>query len=167
MIVRPARPDDAAGVLAVQAEAAAERRTIATQPEEIRPVAEEAAMIAGRDPRSGVLLVAEDGARIVGICGIMRGRLLANAHTADLGVTVAASHRGGGIGRALMLAAEEWARGVGVRRITLGVFADNERARKLYLSLGYVEEGVRRGQYHMAGRDVDEVLMAKRVGGSP
>lgn len=46
--VRPAVPEDAAGVVAVQAEAAAERRGIATQPEEARGPEAEAARCATR-----------------------------------------------------------------------------------------------------------------------
>ena len=163
MRIRPALPEDASAILAVQAEAAAERRTIATQPEEIRSAEEESARLAAASPREGALLVAEEAGRVVGICGLARGRRVANAHTADVGLTVATAHRGRGIGRALMLAAEAWARDAGVRKLTLGVFADNERARRLYRSLGYVEEGLRRGQYVLAGRVVDEVLMAKAL----
>lgn len=161
--IRPARPGDGAGVLAVQGEAAAERRFIATQPEEMRSVEAEEEMIRNADPKRGVLLVAEDEGRIVGICGIFRLARLAASHVADLGVTVAASHRGRGLGRALMLAAEDWARAQGIERITLSVFADNHNARGLYESLGYAVEGTRRDQYRLAGRRIDEVLMAKTL----
>lgn len=52
-------------------------------------------------------------------------------------VEVDESHRGEGLGRATMLAAEEWARANGGSRIGLSVFGQNTVARSLYVSLGY------------------------------
>jgi RimJ/RimL family protein N-acetyltransferase len=52
------------------------------------------------------------------------------------------AHRGKGYGRAAMQLAEEQARALGIGRIELNVFGGNEVARKLYLSLGYVETSV-------------------------
>jgi len=50
--------------------------------------------------------------------------------------------RGRGLGRAAMLLAEEEARARGIGRIELNVFGGNTVARRLYLSLGYVERAV-------------------------
>lgn len=163
MRVRPARVEDAAAILDVVREAAAERRWIATQPEEIRGPEDEAARIRDRDPRRECAFVAEDEGRIVGIAGAGRGARLANAHTADLGITVAASHRGRGVGRALMEAVEGWARAQGVTRMTLGVFAHNARGLRLYERMGYRQEGVRRGHWILRGEAIDEILMAKEL----
>ncbi len=55
-----------------------------------------------------------------------------------LAVVAEASRRG--VGRALMEAAEEWARGRGYRLLTLETFGDNHRARTFYARLGYREE---------------------------
>jgi ribosomal protein S18 acetylase RimI-like enzyme len=75
---------------------------------------------------------------------------------------VAASHRRRGIGRALLEAAEEWARAVGVKKIELHVFPYNEGAIALYEQLGYEREGYRRAHYRRPdGSLVDAILMAK------
>ncbi|MDQ3516834.1 MAG: GNAT family N-acetyltransferase [Gemmatimonadota bacterium] len=58
-----------------------------------------------------------------------------HGHVSDLVVASSAEHRG--VGRALMAAAEEWARGLGFRLLTLNVFDTNHGARKLYDRLGY------------------------------
>jgi ribosomal protein S18 acetylase RimI-like enzyme len=47
------------------------------------------------------------------------------------------AHRGLGLGRATMLAAEDLARAAGLRHIALNVFGWNSRAESLYRSLGY------------------------------
>jgi ribosomal protein S18 acetylase RimI-like enzyme len=66
-----------------------------------------------------------------------------HAHVEVLAVDAAAEGRG--IGRALMDAAEGWAISRGYRRITLNVFATNDRARAVYEHLGYEPETLR---YH-------------------
>jgi ribosomal protein S18 acetylase RimI-like enzyme len=50
---------------------------------------------------------------------------------------------GRGVGRALMAAAENWARQRGLSNLTLETGAANIRARKFYEHLGYLEEEVR------------------------
>lgn len=60
------------------------------------------------------------------------------AHIEVLAVDPAAQGRG--VARALMDAAETWAREQGSRRISLNVWAQNERARGLYEHLGYAAE---------------------------
>ena len=65
-----------------------------------------------------------------------------------------------GVGRALMAAAAAEARARGARRLRLRVLAPNTAARRLYEQSGYVVEGVLRGEFHLDGEDVDDMLMA-------
>jgi ribosomal protein S18 acetylase RimI-like enzyme len=64
-----------------------------------------------------------------------------HAHVSIL--TVGAEVEGQGAGRALLEAAEGWARMQGMDTITLHVFAGNQRARALYERLGYAPETLR------------------------
>ncbi len=57
-------------------------------------------------------------------------------------VRVAEAHRGKGLGRELMLFAEDEARRRGLARIALNVFGGNEPARNLYRSLDYAESAI-------------------------
>jgi ribosomal protein S18 acetylase RimI-like enzyme len=50
---------------------------------------------------------------------------------------------GRGVGRTLMEAAAEWARGRGYRLLTLETFGDNHGARAFYARLGYREESLK------------------------
>jgi GNAT superfamily N-acetyltransferase len=64
-----------------------------------------------------------------------------HAHVSVL--TVDAEVEGQGAGRALLEAAEGWARTRGMDMITLHVFAGNQRARAVYERLGYAPETLR------------------------
>jgi len=159
--VRVARPGDAAAWREIVLEAAREARQIVTAPEEVWSADELRRRWSEARPDAQAFLVAERAGRVVGVLGIARGERVANQHTAEFGVTVAADARGSGVGTALIRAAEARAREWGVRKVCLGVFADNTRARALYMRLGFVEEGNRRGHYQVGGVLRDEVVMAK------
>ena len=55
-------------------------------------------------------------------------------------LAAAPAQQRGGLGRALMQAAEDWARARGVPKLMLMVRPENERVRAFYEALGYVEE---------------------------
>ncbi|MGH3004393.1 MAG: GNAT family N-acetyltransferase [Gaiellaceae bacterium] len=118
-----------------------------------------------RHPHAAVF-VAEAAEGVVGRLSITRDPHPASEHVADLGLMVAKEYRRLGIGRALIEAAETWARGVGVRKVELHVFPHNEAAIALYEGLGYVREGLRRGQYRRGGMFQDAILMAKDLSSS-
>jgi ribosomal protein S18 acetylase RimI-like enzyme len=77
------------------------------------------------------------------------------------GLAVDPQFEGRGAGRALMEALIELARERGGRRMTLRVFATNERAQRLYERLGFEVEGVLRGEFMVGGGEyVDDIFMA-------
>ncbi len=152
-MIRPARADDAVAIAALDA---------ATWSFDVTP-----------SPRSSVpssidgMLVAEDGGEIVGYVAVGRAtRLESNRHVADIrGLAVAPDHQGRGLGRALVEAALDAARERGARKVTLRVLGPNTAARALYESCGFVVEGVRRDEFLLDGRYVDDVLMARHLSG--
>lgn len=58
-------------------------------------------------------------------------------------IAVTAQAEGGGAGKALMNAAEDWARAKGFRTLTLNVFEGNHRARAFYERHGFRVETLR------------------------
>lgn len=128
----------------------------ASAPEDLRAVFQRFA-----DSPNSCLIHAWAGNRIVAEAGIQGGPFERIAHVAGLGVAVLRAYWGKGIGGALMLALEAYARQAGVTRLELTVVAANERARRLYRAHGYVEEGLKRAAMRVEGAYVDEVLMAK------
>jgi RimJ/RimL family protein N-acetyltransferase len=112
------------------------------------------------------VLVAEDGARIVGRLSLSRDPHPASRHVADLGLMVAESHRRRGVGRAMLDEAVLWARAAGVRKLELHVFPWNEPALGLYEAFGFEREGYRKRHYERGGELVDAILMAYFLDGT-
>ena len=116
-----------------------------------------------RYPHAAVFVAERDDGALVGRLSVSRDAHPASSHVADLGLMVASDARRQGVGRALLAAAVEWARGAGVRKLELHVFPWNDAAISLYEAFGFEREGYRTGHYHRAGEDVDAILMAYHV----
>ena len=163
--IRAAEPADAAALVALATAVGSEPQGWLLADSHWRSVADERRYVrALRRHPDGALMVADDAGTVVGRLSLVRDPHPSSAHVADLGLMVAASHRRRGIGRALLAAAEKWARGSGVSKLELHVFPHNEAAIALYEGFGYEREGYRRRHYRRPdGSYVDAVLMAKRL----
>ncbi len=102
----------------------------------------------------------EDGT-LLGIGGVHRESKRKARHRAGIfGMYVVPEARGRGLGRALLGALVEHARGMeGVDRLELGVEATNAAARGLYHAFGFVTYGVQPDAYRADGRSWDAELM--------
>lgn len=113
--------------------------------------------------KNGVSVCATIGGRMVGHAGLeIHGR--SRAHGAHLGVAVHDAYHGQGVGSALLRALTDCAdASLGLRRIELTVFIDNEPAIALYRKFGFVEEGRSRGFAMRDGVLADVLHMARLV----
>jgi RimJ/RimL family protein N-acetyltransferase len=163
--VRRAEPGDAARLVELARAVGSETEGWLITIGEWRSAADERRYLRSlrRYPHAAVF-VAETDEGIVGRLSIARDPHPASAHVADVGVMIARGHRRRGFGKALMGAAEAWAREAGVRKLELHVFPHNQPAIALYESLGYRREGLRRDHYERNGELLDAILMAKDVG---
>jgi RimJ/RimL family protein N-acetyltransferase len=157
--IRRARPGDAEAVIAHVNAVGAERIYIMTEKLRKTP-AQERAVFRQADGRTELYLVAVVHGEIVGTADIACGRHAKNRHTASLGIALRRDAREIGLGTAMMNLMIAWAGSVGVRKLTLGVFATNRRAVALYRKLGFVQEGRLKGQVVLRRRPVDELLLA-------
>lgn len=102
-------------------------------------------------------LVAEENGEILGYCGFTY--VLDEAEIPN--VCVSAQVRGRGIGKALMTALEEMAKELGVGVLYLEVRQSNLPAQRLYHSVGFVENGLRKDFYEQPKEDA--ILMSKTL----
>lgn len=94
-------------------------------------------------------LVAEKDGAVIGYAGAWI--VLDEAHVTN--VAVAESWRGRGVGRQLTAALMQYAANLGVVYATLEVRKSNEKAKRLYQSLGFEYVGVRKRYYEDNGED--------------
>ena len=92
-----------------------------------------------------LMLVAERGGFVVGNAGLHGVPALRRRHVAGMGIAVAVSAQGQGVGSALMAELLDWAdRWAQILRIELTVFTDNAAAIALYRKFGFDHEGTHR-----------------------
>ncbi|MEM1109869.1 MAG: GNAT family N-acetyltransferase [Planctomycetota bacterium] len=166
--IRLALPDDAEAVLAYMHDNLPEVTPyICTTPEEFTlTLEEERAFLAGQDPTKGSLYtIAEIDGRVIGSLNIScfsRSRL---GHVSLLGMTLRKDFRGVGLGSAMLKAVVEWTeRHPVTEMLQLEVYADNERAQRLYRRFGFVEAGrIPRRMKFGPGQYKDAVIMYREV----
>jgi RimJ/RimL family protein N-acetyltransferase len=166
-VVRPADPADAEQLTRLAEAVSGEPEAwLISADGEWRSVGDERRYLKAvrRYPHAAVFVAerVRDGA-VVGRLSLARDTHPASAHVADLGLMVAIDARRQGVGRALLEAAVDWARGAGVRKLELHVFPWNEPAIALYERFGFEREGFRKGHYRRADEYVDAILMAYAV----
>ncbi len=152
-LVRPVVTGDAEGLLEVERAIVRDGRGVVQDLEDLASSVEEMAgglqeWVSGKHSGwQGMLLVALISDRVVGSGLIHRFRPGRLRHVAQVEVGIHPDSQALGLGRALMDALLGWPEtdnGSGVLRIELSVRADNDRAIRLYESLGFHTEGTRR-----------------------
>ena len=157
LVVRPAVPGDADGLVELGRDVAAEPELWLTYD---RTRGDERRNVRGVQRDANVLvLVAENEDGIVGRLSIARDRSPLSRHVAEFGLMVSAGARRRGVGSALIKEAIAWARGLGISKLELTVFPHNAPAIGLYRKLGFQEEGLLRRHYLIDGRYLDAMLM--------
>ena len=150
-VVRPASAADARAMAEAFAAVAKERDGIATEP----PVdVDERAALFARTAAGSIIAVAGD--QVIGMIHVEASR----HGFGEFGMFVDRGWRGRGVGSALVHAAIGWARGQGLHKLCLEVFAHNAAAIGLYRQSGFVEEGRRVKQYRRASGELwDAIVM--------
>ena len=85
-------------------------------------------------------------------------------HRASLGICLQKEHWGKGIAGKLMVEIIEIAKKLGYEQIELGVAEENENAKKLYRSFGFVEQGIKKNALKYSdGTYSNEIMMIKFI----
>ena len=163
LVIREARPDDAADYLAfdwdVRAESPFLLRTAAESLPDV-PAARRFLAEQRAGDRTATLLALVDGG-IAGTLSLWTGVYSRSAHEAGLGVAVRREYWQSGIGFRLMAAAEDWVQARRLHRLALWVYGHNARALRFYDRFGFRREAVARRHTLIDGRLADHILMAK------
>jgi putative acetyltransferase len=166
-VVRPARSSDAASFLAMWREVVAERRYVRTESVR-RSVRHYRRRYFRRTwDQDQASFVALAGDRVIGHLGVSREEGPVTRHVASIGMAVASDWRGKGVGSALMTEAIAWARQMGVEKLALSVYPDNEAALALYRKFGFQEEGRLTGHSKKSIGYRDEIVMGLWLSGGP
>ena len=168
--VRSPAPDDAEALLGYLGRVRRESHFLQFGPDDVLPTVEqerEWIASATSGPTSCQVLVEADGAAVAlaGLAG--RTACVKTAHRAVLGLSVCEDWQGRGLGRLLMEQLVAWARAnPALDLLELLVQGSNNRARRLYASLGFVVDGEKPGSIRRAGGAlVAEISMSLWVGG--
>lgn len=161
--VREAHPRDALELLDLRRQVVAEGSWfIGTSDEAAHTVEDVESRIAdARGSTTQTVRIARLDGVLVGYIELRPGPWRRTRHAVKLEIAVRDGHRGLGIGRALLQDALDWATASpDVHKVGLAVFADNERAIRLYRALGFEDEGRRIREYRMEdGSWRDDLLL--------
>jgi RimJ/RimL family protein N-acetyltransferase len=162
--IRPAVPRDARSFLELYRTVAEEGRYIRTERVTLSPRrCRHRFRRSWTEAEANLLAIADD--RVVGSIGLRRDDHPVTSHVATLGMHVAPTWRGRGIGAALMTEALRWARWAGVEKLELSVYPHNVAAVGLYRRFGFAEEGTLVRHSKKSYGYEDELLMGLWLGG--
>jgi RimJ/RimL family protein N-acetyltransferase len=166
MNIRQATTADAPLVLDFLRDFRAEGLQTVLQHASLPTAQDEETFIQRLDGAARAMFVALDDERVVGCLNARVYRHPQFRHTCEFGVGVLKSHRGAGVGSALIGGLLQWSRQRGLRRIELTVVASNTAAIGLYRRLGFREECRKVGAIRRGARYEDVIHMAMRVEGA-
>jgi L-amino acid N-acyltransferase YncA len=112
------------------------------------------------------VFVAFSNSEPIGVMGLLRFRPRKMAHRATLvSVYVRKSERGTGIAADLLSVVSNVARSLGILQMELAVNAENSAALRFYQRHGFVEVGRIPGGLVEGDREIDDVIMVRRLSG--
>lgn len=158
-LVRAARPKDARSFLEMWRTVVAEKRYVRSETV-TRSVGYYRRHYFHRswtDSQGSLVAVHED--HVIGHLNVSREEGPMTRHIASLGMAVAPGWRGRGVGSALLAEAVRWAREMGVEKLALSVYPDNDAALALYRKFGFQEEGRLTGHSKKSIGYLDEIVM--------
>ncbi len=161
--LRPARPEDAAAIIAAVRSSSEERSYVLM---EIygRDAAAQRAYLESLDPGHNLFLVATVNDAVVGILALTDTPLCRGAVPAvAAGVHLVKDWRGRGIGSALLRYAMRWAAAHGYRRIEADIFTLNKRSLHLFRKAGFREDPCRTRRVLVGAQQINEVVLAKHL----
>jgi ribosomal protein S18 acetylase RimI-like enzyme len=157
--IRPALPEDAAGIVAALNVVAAER--IHSAIDRVWTVEAERRYMEALSPREAIHVAVDNARGIVGlqVLDLWSSILDLMAHVGQVGTFLLPEWRGRGVGRQLWNATLAFARDARYRKLVIYVRGSNANAQAFYRHLGFQDCGRLARQVMIDGVEDDEVLM--------
>lgn len=158
IIIRPPNAGDAEAINAIRRQKGVRENILSLSSERVL----ESKAFLENASRNVHLFVAETDSKVVGMVGLEIFENPRKSHSGLVGIMVSKEYQGIGVGTMLMKEVIELAdRWLMLVRLELGVFEVNEGAIRLYESLGFEKEGVKRFAAKRNGKYEDEWIMAR------
>jgi ribosomal protein S18 acetylase RimI-like enzyme len=110
------------------------------------------------------VFVSFDGEEPVAIMGLLRQRASKMVHRATIiMVYVRSEMRGTGIAASILNHVVDYARENGIRQLELTASAENVRAIKFYRNAGFADVGLIPAGVIDGGREIDDLIMVRRI----
>ena len=161
--LRPARPDDAAAVIAAVRSSAQERSYVLMEVYG-KDAAAQREYIERLDRTHNLFLVATVNEQIVGILALLDSLLCSSPEPAlSVGVHILPDWRGRGIGSAMLRYAVRWTKEHDYHRLEADIFTTNERSLHLFRKSGFQEVTCKRRSVQVGVQRISEVILARSV----
>ena len=109
-----------------------------------------------------LLMVAEVDGKVVANSEIGRKEGY-SSHVGGLGIGIRTGYRDVGIGTEMLRTLIAQAEGMGLKILTLGIFASNDRAMHVYDKVGFKETGRFPKEIYKDGRYIDHIIMTREI----
>lgn len=108
-----------------------------------------------------IYVIAEVDGRVVGNSELGRKTSGRERHVGTIGIAIRDGFREIGIGTEMIKTQIDHAKSMGLKVLTLSVFANNERAHYVYHKVDFVDTGRIPKKFFKEGKYIDEMLMAR------
>jgi RimJ/RimL family protein N-acetyltransferase len=159
--IRPARPDDAATIIAAVRSSSADRSYVLM---EIygKDAAAQRAYLEELDGSHNLFLVATVDGAVIGILALLDAFLCSATEPAlAVGIHLVQQWRGRGIGSAMLRYALRWAEEHDYHRVEADIFTTNKRSLHLFSKAGFHEEPCRSRKVQAGAQQISEVILVK------
>lgn len=164
MNIRKATTKDAASILQFLAAFWADGCNTVIYRSTLPSLQDEVNWLAQRDGEYGVVFIAEQDGKIIGLIDTIIPKIDEFKHTCEFGMSVLAAYRNKGIGRSLIQHLLNWANTRHISNVELNVFSNNHAAIALYASLGFVEDGRRKNAVRLQDGTFCDLIHMTRLG---
>lgn len=162
VIIRPVKIEDSQSINEIRRMNGVKENTLAISSERVERTKRTTENLDSNNHTMVAEIIENNNKKVVGLASLNVNASPRIRHSASIGISVHADYQGMGIGKKLMKElidlSDNWLMLV---RLELGVYPDNEKALKLYKSLGFEEEGLKKYSAIRDGKYVDEIIMGR------